>query len=128
MVTSRKSKDSFNQYSQNDPQQDNHMAKQILSDLKQRISLNVGNFLVLTEEGEPTQIALAHQKAKSEFLKFGPEMHKIGIRLGGTLAESVNEFLESVNSILHTTSGFIDDDLISKCFHTTRKLEIELRV
>lgn len=126
MVISRKSKKA-NYQQKKEPLKENLMAKQMLNDLKQRISLNVGNFLVLSEEGDPGQIALAHQKAKSEFLKFGPEMHKIAVHLEGNLVQFVDEYLESVDSILHTTSGFLDDDLISQCFHVTRKLESELR-
>jgi hypothetical protein len=127
MVASKKSSDS-NYQPKKGAQQENRLAKQMLNDLEQRISLNVGNFLVLSEEGDPAQIALAHQKAKSEFLKFGPEMHKIAAHMGGTLVQFVDEFLESVDSVLHTTSGFLDDDLVSKCFHTTRKLESELKL
>jgi len=123
MVTSRRFEDS----NYPEKKESQRMAKQMLNDLERRISLNVGNFLVLTEEGDPAQIALAHQKAKSEFLKCGPEMHKIAQHLGGTLLVFVDEFLESVDSVLHTASGFIDDDLITRCFHSTRKLESELK-
>jgi hypothetical protein len=101
--------------------------KQMLCDLEKRISLHVGNFLVLTEEGEPTQIALAHQKAKSELLKFGPEMNKIATHLGGTLPNAVQDFLESMDSVLHASMGWIDDELLSLCFHTTQKLQSELK-
>src|SRR6185369_8114362 len=60
----------------------NALEKQMLTDLEKRISLHLGSFLVLTEEGDPTQIALAHQKAKSEFLKFAPEMSRLALHLG----------------------------------------------
>ncbi|HEY5235236.1 MAG TPA: hypothetical protein VIJ14_03565, partial [Rhabdochlamydiaceae bacterium] len=65
---------------------ENALEKQMLVDLEKRISLNVGQFLVLTEEGELTQIALAHQRAKSEFLKFAPEMSRIALHLGGEIS------------------------------------------
>jgi len=103
------------------------LEKQMLGDLEKRISLNVGNYLVLTEEGDPTQIALAQQKARSEFLKFGPEMHKIAQKIGGNIPQAVDEYLNSINSVLHSSAGWIDDDIISTCFHKTEKLESELK-
>ncbi len=106
---------------------ENYLKKQMLEDLEKRISLNVGNFLVLSEEGDPTQIALAHQKAKSEFLKFGPEMHKIAQTIGGNLQYAVADFLDSIDIVLHCAE-FLDDDKISRCFHTTQTLEAELRL
>jgi len=102
------------------------LEKQMLNDLEKRISLNVGSFLVLTEEGDPTQIALAHQKAKSELIKFGPEMHKIAQKIGGALPQMVEEYLHSIDSILYSSAGWIDEDQISQCFHTTQRLETEL--
>jgi len=126
MVILKKSKEP-NDEPKKESKQQNLIDRQRLNDLEQRISMNVGNFLVLSEEGSPAQIALAHQKAKSEFLKCGPEMHRIAVHLGGSLVQFVDEFLESVDSVLHTTSGFLDEDLVTKCFRVTRKLESELK-
>lgn len=100
--------------------------KQMLSDLEKRINLNLGNYLVLTEEGDPTQIALAQQKAKSEFHKFGPEMHRIAQKVGGRIPDVVSTYLESVDSVLHCSCGWIDDEVISQCFHCAEDLESEL--
>ena len=105
---------------------ENLLEKQMLGDLEKRISMNVGSFLVLTEEGDPTQIALAHQKAKSEFLKFGPEMYKIADRLGGQISYVVADFLESIDVVLHS-SEFLDEEKISNCFYTTQRLQQELK-
>ncbi len=105
---------------------ENALEKQILVDLEKRISLNVGSYLVLTEEGDPTQIALAHQKAKSEFLKFAPEMSRLALRLGGEISYVVADFLDSVDVVLH--NHFLDEDIFSRCFHTTRSVsQAELR-
>jgi len=104
---------------------ENALEKQILVDLEKRISLNVGSYLVLTEEGDPTQIALAHQKAKSEFLKFAPEMSRLALRLGGEISYVVADFLDSVDVVLH--NDLLDEDKISRCFHTTQRLQAELR-
>lgn len=99
---------------------------QLLENLEQRISMNVDNFLVLSEEGDPTQIALAHQKAKNEFMKFGPQMHRIAEQMGGDLSVFVDDFLESIHSVLQG-QGMLDDDQISHCLKTTARLKAELR-
>jgi len=111
---------------QKDKFPENVLELQMLNDLEKRISLNVGSFLVLTEEGDPTQIALAHQKAKNEFMKFGPEMHKIAMRIGGEIPTVVADFLESIDIILHC-SGFLDEDKIAHCYNSTQRLVTELK-
>jgi hypothetical protein len=104
------------------------LQKQLLGDLERRISMNLGSFLVLTEEGDPTQIALAHQKAKSEFRKFGPEMAKIANVIGGDLPNVVHEYLDSVDILLHSNLAWLDEETIARCFDTTQKLESALRI
>jgi predicted methyltransferase len=104
---------------------ENVLEKQMLIDLEKRISLNVGSYLVLTEEGDPTQIALAHQKAKSEFLKFAPEMSRLALHLGGEISYVVADFLDSVDVVLH--NDLLDEDKIARCFHTTQRLQAELK-
>jgi predicted methyltransferase len=104
---------------------ENVLEKQMLVDLEKRISLNVGSYLVLTEEGDPTQIALAHQKAKSEFLKFAPEMSRLALHLGGEISYVVADFLDSVDVVLH--NDLLDEDKIARCFHTTQRLQAELK-
>lgn len=106
---------------------ENILEKQMLVDLEKRISLNVGQFLVLTEEGDPTQIALAHQKAKSDFLKFAPEMSRIALHLGGDISHVVADFLDSVDVVLHS-SELLDEEKVSRCFHTTARLQAELKL
>ena len=102
------------------------LEKQMLTDLEKRISLNVGSYLVLTEEGNPTQIALAHQKAKSEFLKFAPEMSRLALHLGGEISVVVADYLDSIDIVLH--NEMLDEDKISRCFHTTQRLQAELKL
>jgi len=104
---------------------ENALEKQMLVDLEKRISLNVGQFLVLTEEGDPTQIALAHQRAKSEFLKFAPEMSRLALHLGGEISYVVADFLDSMDVVLH--NDFLDEEKVSRCFHTTQRLQSELK-
>ena len=104
---------------------ENALEKQMLVDLERQISLQVGQFLVLTEEGEPTQIALAHQRAKSEFLKHASEMSRLALQLGGEISQVVADYLDSVDVVLH--NEFLDDDKVSRCFHTTQRLQSELK-
>jgi hypothetical protein len=104
---------------------ENALEKQMLVDLEKRISLNVGQYLVLTEEGDPTQIALAHQRAKSEFLKFAPEMSRLALHLGGEISYIVADFLDSIDVVLHTE--FLDEEKVSRCFHITQRLQSALK-
>jgi hypothetical protein len=99
---------------------------ELLQSIEQRISMNVDSFLVLSEEGDPTQIALAFQNAKNEFMKLGPEMHRIAIIIGGDLPIFVDDFLESIDIILHG-QGMLDEDLISHCLDTSARLKAELK-
>lgn len=98
------------------------LEKQQLSDLQRRISLNVGNFLVLIEEGTKEQMSLAEQKAKSELLKFGPDMKKLAGRLGEAFAKDVDDYLDSVDVLVHCGISWIDEAKISQYHNTTQKL------
>ena len=97
--------------------------KQQLYDMEHRISMQLGNFLVLIEEGTPTQITYAKQRATSELLKIGPDMEKIAQEVGGKIPLFVHDFLDSVDNILHSASGFVDEAKIARCFNSTQKLE-----
>ncbi len=99
---------------------------ELLEKIEQRISLNVDSFLILSEEGEPTQVALALQKAKNEFSECGPEMHRIAQKLGGDLPTIVAEFLESIEIVLHG-QGLLDEDLITHCTDSAARLKAELK-
>ncbi|HEX2579303.1 MAG TPA: hypothetical protein VHK67_02745 [Rhabdochlamydiaceae bacterium] len=104
---------------------ENALEKQMLIDLERQISLHVGQFLVLTEEGDLTQIALAHQKAKSEFLKHSAEMSRLALQLGGEISYVVADFLSSVDEVLH--NPMLDEEKISRCFQTAQRLQAELK-
>jgi hypothetical protein len=100
--------------------------RQVLENLEQRISLNIDSFFVLSEEGDPAQIALAHQRAKNELMKLGPQMYQIAKKIGGDLQLSVNDFLESVHTVLYG-QGMLNEDLISHCLTTAARLKAELK-
>lgn len=98
---------------------------EMLEKIEQRISLNVDSFLVLSEEGEPTQVALAYQKAKKEFSECAPEMNRIAQIVGGDLPTIVAEFLESIEIVLHG-QGMLDEDLITHCLDNLARLKVEI--
>lgn len=99
---------------------------ELLEKLQLQMSLSVDSFLILSEEGSPTQIALAHQKARSDFSQFGPKMSRIAERVGGELPSVVEEFLASIEIILHE-KGALDEDLITHCLNSAAKLKAELK-
>jgi hypothetical protein len=97
--------------------------KQKLSDLHRRMSMNVGALLVLFEEGNPQQIAMAGQKAKMDLLKYGPEMLKLSQTMGGTYARVVENYLHSIDNIVHSAAGWVDEAKITHCYHMTQEIE-----
>lgn len=99
------------------------LSKQKLSDLEHLISIDVGTFLVLLEEGTEQQISIARQKAKTALMKYGPDMNHIAAELAGQYPDAVENFLISVDDIVHTMTGWIDSALLKQCYQATQKLE-----
>jgi hypothetical protein len=108
------------------PRHEKVIEKQKLGNLEHLISMDLGNFLVLLEEGNTEQIGHAKEKAKSDLIKFKPEMQKIAEKIGGKIPSAVDEFLDSIDAILHSAPGWVDELKISRCYHLTQKLEKEL--
>jgi hypothetical protein len=100
--------------------------KQKLIDLEHKISSDIGSLLVLMEEGSQEQIQMAAQKAKTDFLKFAPDMQKIASDIGGNFPRFVGEFLNSIYHILHSGNNWIDDAKVKSCYSATQKLESAL--
>lgn len=99
------------------------LMRQEMSDEKRRISMHIGNFLVLLEEGTTEQSALAKQKARSELLKIGPAMEKLAGDMGEKYVVLAREFLDSIEGILYSASQFIDGAKITNYFNAEQKLE-----
>ena len=104
----------------------NSLEMKQIAKLEQQITLQVNNFLVLSELGNPTQIALAYKSAQNEFLSLGPELHRISTKIGGELPNYVADFLESIDTVLHN-EGIIDEETITHCLSTSAKLKAELK-
>lgn len=98
---------------------------ELLERIEQRLTLDVDSFLVLSEEGDPTQVALAFQKAKNEYSKCATEMKRIAEQVGGDIPVFVDNYLDSVNILLHG-QGVLDEDLIVHCADNSAKLKAEL--
>lgn len=102
--------------------------KQMLTDIERKISADLGDYIVLIQEGSKEQVEIARQKAHSDFLKFAPDMKKIADKIGGIFAKDVEAYLNSINDIINSPSGWVDESLISHCFKTTNKLENDLKL
>ncbi len=100
---------------------------QELLDLEHKIRADFGTFLVLKEEGNHMQIERAKQKARTDLLKYGPDMSRIAQKLGGSLPRAVHNFLQSIDAVIHSATGWIDDDKIIHCYNSTEALEHELK-
>jgi hypothetical protein len=121
-IHKRKSKN--NKQKQSSPQS---IDKQKLTDLQRKMSINVGTLLVLIEEGTPEQVAMTGQTTKMDLLKYGPEMIKTAQTMGEPYTEAVENYLDSIDQIAHTATGWIDEEKISNCYVATDELESLLR-
>jgi len=97
--------------------------KQNLSNLEHRITMQLGSFLVLIEEGTPTQVSQAKQRAINDLIKIGPDMEKLAQEMGGKIPLFVHEFLDSIDNLLYSPTDYVDEAKIARCFSTTQKLE-----
>ena len=102
--------------------------KQMLRDLKHKISSDIGKLLVFIEEGNTEQASLAMQQAKNDFLKHSVEMQKIAQKLGDRYVGAVRDYLDSIDTIVHSQAAWIDEAKIRHCQMMTQKLEKELSV
>ncbi len=100
--------------------------KQALHDIAHKISSDVGGLIVLIEEGNTTQIAHAQQRAKSDFLKHRTEMEKIAQKMGDRFVRAVRDYLDSIDTIVHSGPSWIDQEKVRQCFTMTQKLEKEI--
>lgn len=104
--------------------------KQKLIDLEHKIKADVGEFLVKVKEGSSEEILKSSQKTRNDLLKLGPDMEKIAEEIGGRIPKFVNEFLHTIDTILHnphspteSLSLWVDDAKVKSCYVATQKLE-----
>lgn len=104
---------------------ENQQEKQTLQKIHQHLRFHLEYYLILTEMGNPIQIALAQQEAKIEFLKFGGQMLKIARELNESLEhleDPVADFLESIEMILEC-QDFLNEEKISECLLFSQRLD-----
>lgn len=99
------------------------LQKQQLKDLERQISMEVSAYLVLIEEGTLEQADLARQRAKSHFLKYGDELQKLASSMGGKYGKLAEEYLSSVDEIIHTPFSLVDPAKTAAYFRATQKLQ-----
>jgi hypothetical protein len=102
--------------------------KQSLHDLKHKISSNVGRLIVLFEEGNIDQISFAQQRAKSDFLKHASDMQKIAQKMGEKYLRLVHDYLNSIDTIVHSNSEWLDQAKIRNCYLMEERLEKEISI
>jgi len=102
--------------------------KQQLYDWQHKLSGDIGSLIVFIEEGQKDQVEQARIKAKSNFHKFAPEMQKLASGMGEKFAKAVREYLDSIDTIIHSEPGWLDDEKIKHCYTATEKLEKEIKV
>ena len=103
------------------------LQKQELGDLEHKLSMDVGSFLVLSHEGSQEQIESARQKTRMDLLKYGPDMQKLAFQIGGTMPDTVENFIDSLDDIVHASLGWIDEQQLYHCFKASERLEKELK-
>ena len=99
------------------------LEKQRLSDMEHKISADVGNFIVLLEEGSAIDANNARKKARADLLKWGQEMQHIAQTLGGAYPETVSGYINSIDTVLHCRTESVDHDKLNHCYNSTRDLE-----
>lgn len=104
------------------------LVRQKITNLEHQISMDVSALLVLLSEGSQEQMTLANQKAKRDLIKFGPDMQKLAIEAGGNMPKIVEDYLDSVDSIVHSATGWIDEAKVAHCFNTIQSLHKELKM
>ena len=110
-------------YSPRQKKKNYNLLKQSLKDLEHKMSMDVGSFLVLLEEGSPEMVEGASHRARSDLIKLGPDMKQLAMKMGGVFPHHVDQFLDSIDNILHTGVNWIDQAKIDHCFKATRSLE-----
>lgn len=101
--------------------------KQALSDLEHRMKSSVSSLLLFVEQGNTEQFNTEKLKLKSDLLKHADEMQRIATNLGHRYTTAVKNFLDSVDTIVHTEAQWIDENKIRYCYKVSQALEKEIR-
>jgi hypothetical protein len=103
-------------------------SQQLLRDWQHLLSTKVNALIILCKEGPQAQAALMQAQAKSEYLKISPQMHKLASGIGESCARAVRDYLESVDTILLSAPGWLDEAKVTRCYAASERLEKSLKV
>ena len=112
------------------PRKSAHMKallKQQIADLLHRLSADLGALLILLAEGSHEQAQAATYKAKSNLIKMGPDLKHLASQLGGKFPRAVDDYLNSMDGIVHSPVGWVDDAKVTRCYQSTERLEREIK-
>jgi hypothetical protein len=104
------------------------LKRQLLSDLEHRVNMDIGRFLVLNEEGPATEVEPARIKVRSDLMKYGRDMQKLALEIGGEFPEAVDNFIKGVDSIIHNSGEALDQAKIHQLYKATEHLESKLNL
>lgn len=100
--------------------------KQALHDLEHQLKSSMHCLLLLIEQGNTEQFNTEKVKVKSELLKHGDAMQKLATDLGHRYLTAVKNFLQGIDTIVHTEGQWVDQDKIRHCYLVTQALEKEI--
>lgn len=100
---------------------------QQMKDLQHKIQMEVSAYIVLIEEGSKEQIILAHNRAKSALLKYGPDLKKMAHQGEQEIIDLINQYLDSVDSMVHCQINEIDQGRTNRLYESNQKLQKKLR-
>ncbi len=104
------------------------LQKQSLHDLKHKIGAKVSRYLVLLEEGNKTLLEEAHHSAKNNLMKYSSEMQKVAAELGERVNTAVQEYLSTLDQMVHLGPFYVDPEKIKQCYEVDQKLEKTLNL
>lgn len=90
------------------------LQKRQLQDFEHMLNMDLGSFLILSEEGTVKQIAAARAKMRSDLLKYGSDMEAIGRDLGEGFPEYIRNYLKTMSLIVQNSSSTIDPQMLNE--------------
>jgi len=101
------------------------LQKQRIEDFEHLLSMDLGSFLILCDEGSDKQKEQAAEKLKRDFRKYSGDLEAVARDLGEEFAGSVEKYTRVFKRILETTDSKIDPASINEyrtCSKQIRKL------
>lgn len=97
--------------------------KTTLLDLERKISQDLGALILFIEQKETLKISSLQLRLRADVHKHADQMAEAAKPLGPKAVAAVRQFLDSLNSVLHTKPEFIDPALLHTCYAKQQELE-----